>query len=133
MKIDRYDFPDGVFGTILFLAVVVFVIAFALAAVVGVFLFAAWLLMVGWNFCVPAMFHGPRIGMWLAVGVLVLLLLVGGIVRPKVRPLQGEARADDAEQEVARLRRALEAIECSADPAGRARKELKDSEKRYRK
>ena len=39
----------------------------------------------------------------------------------------------DAEAEVARLRQALEKIECSADPAARARKELKDSEKRYRK
>lgn len=45
--------------------------------------------------------------------------------------LDAEARADDAEQEVARLRRALEEIVVSLYPTTRAMRELLDSEKRY--
>ena len=52
-------------------------IAVAVVAFIAVF---SWLVMVLWNYLVPALFHGPAIGYWQAFALLVLArVLFGGI------------------------------------------------------
>ena len=53
----------------------------AIAAAVIVFIAVfSWAVMLLWNYLVPALFHGPGIGYWQALGLLVLCrILFGGI------------------------------------------------------
>jgi hypothetical protein len=51
-------------------------LVFALGAVLAF----SWVVMSLWNALVPALFHGPTLGFWQAVGLLVLTrILVGGL------------------------------------------------------
>jgi len=50
-----------------------------LVAVIAFLVVLGWLVMTLWNWLVPALFRGPTIGYWQALGLLVLSrLLVGG-------------------------------------------------------
>ena len=52
-------------------------IAAAVVVFIGVF---SWAVMLLWNFVVPALFHGPLIGYWQALALLVLSrILFGGL------------------------------------------------------
>jgi hypothetical protein len=52
-------------------------IAAAVVLFIGVF---SWAVMVLWNYVVPALFHGPLIGYWQALALLVLSrILFGGL------------------------------------------------------
>lgn len=54
-------------------------VAIAAAAVVFVAVFG-WAVMLLWNALVPELFHGPQLGYWQALGLLVLCrILFGGI------------------------------------------------------
>ncbi len=71
---------DLFYGIVGLVVVLVFV-ALCAAAVVGLFLVGASVLMVLWNLTFPALLHGPRIDMLPACGLLFLLALFVWIVR----------------------------------------------------
>ncbi len=53
---------------------------FAGMAIAFVFVFG-WVVMSLWNWLVPALFHGPAIGYWQALGLLVLSRILFGSLR----------------------------------------------------
>ena len=57
----------------------VFLVAFCVAAAIGV---AGWVVMSLWNWLIPALFGGPVLHFWQALGLLVLTrILVGRVGR----------------------------------------------------
>ena len=56
------------------------IIVGVVALYVAVSFLAAWILWLLWNWLVPELFGGPRVTYWQAVGVMLLLSFVRGVV-----------------------------------------------------
>lgn len=60
---------------------VVLLIIGAIIVLAAAIAFNAWLIMVLWNFLVPALFGGPAIGFWHGLALLVIVSMIGGAFR----------------------------------------------------
>jgi hypothetical protein len=52
----------------------------ALALTFGCYALTGWILMLLWNWLVPALFQGPVLTFWQGVGIVFLLSLIGSIL-----------------------------------------------------
>lgn len=47
----------------------------------GCVFLSAWVIELLWNWLIPTLFHGPIVTYWEALGILVLLSIVGGLFK----------------------------------------------------